>query len=159
MGAASGKGGAAAAAAAAGGAVWDVLGAEVTAQLLGHIVVDVPAAAAAGSGGAGVAGDSSRHGQKVLLVLVPEAQLSRVLGDDFSGSSSSSSSWRQDGEQQQQQLCALTGMTAVTCAFVLPTVRQYMCVGLSEAEWLRWAADGGQQQQAQALQQLLTAAV
>jgi hypothetical protein len=159
MGAASSKG-----STSVGAAVWDVLGAQVTAQLLGHVVVDVPAAAAGASAGAGVgsAGGSSMYGQKVLLVLVPEAQLSRVMNNDCSGSSSSSSSagQGQDAEQQQQQqLCVLTGMAAVTCALVLPTVRQYTCVVLTEAEWQQWAAAGGQRQQAQALQQLVTASV
>jgi hypothetical protein len=154
MGAASSKG-----STYAGAAVWDVLGAEVTAQMLGHVVIDVPAAAAGAGAGAGLgsAGGSSRHGQKVLLVLVPEAQLSRVNDDCSGSSSSSSSSWLQDVEQQQ--LCALTGMAAVTCALVLPAVRQYRCVVLTEAEWQRWAAAGGQQQQAQALQQLVAASV
>ncbi|KAF6255955.1 hypothetical protein COO60DRAFT_1659853 [Scenedesmus sp. NREL 46B-D3] len=135
-----------------GAAVWDALGAEVTAQLLGHVVVGVPAAA----GGVGVevgggSSSSSRRGRAVLLVLVPEAQLSRVGNH----SSSSSSSMLDTEQQQQQQQRGAAGMAAVTTALLLPTVGQYRCVVLTEAQWAGWAAEGGGERQALALQQLV----
>jgi hypothetical protein len=48
-------------------------------------------------------------------------------------------------------------MAAVTCALLLPCVRQYRCVMLTETEWLHWAKEGGPGRQAQALLQRLDA--
>jgi hypothetical protein len=121
----------------------------VTGQLLGHVVVEVP----------GSSSSSSRR--KVLLVLVPEGQLSRVsepIAVNSSTNNSSSSSSMMDAsrkQQQQPQECRVTGMAAVIAALLLPTVRQFDCVMLTEAEWQGWAAEGGQQQQEAALLQLL----
>lgn len=143
-------------AAAAGSAgLWGALGAEVTAQLLGHVVLTVD--------GGSTSSDSSSSSKEVLLQLVPNSQLLRAESthkrhgqevDDTTMEKTTDASTAAP-LSHDVWLQQITGGGAVAAGLLLEQQTCYaQAVIVTEAQWQQWAAKG-QQAQASALQQLL----
>lgn len=143
--------------------LWDQLGRETTAQLLGHLVVQLDTAAVT----------KDRNGsakREVLVFLVASSQLNRTAGLMNSGISQDTDTYAQPVASADPLLAAtavgqgwlqqVTGCAGVIARLLLPQLRCYSgYVVVTEAQWLQWAAAGGQEAQAAALQRLLRSSI
>lgn len=117
------------------GSIWQQLSPASTAELLGHVVIEVPSAAAAQS-------------VEVLLQLVPAGECCTALDEEIGGTAEG-----QIGQQQQLVRRQLSWRAAVA-AHLLQGQHQYVGVLLTEQEWDSW-----DDQQLHKLQALIAAAV
>lgn len=138
-----------------GDTVWDLLGPQITEQLLGHVVITVNTAAAAADGGSSDSDWLSSFTQEVLVCLVPDCELRRTADADAqtgAGQASQQMSSAADslgdvvdaagGHGAPVQAVAagcLTGGSSVAAGLLLQQQTCYKhTVVVTEAMWRQW---------------------